>query len=444
MTADMTRKQKRDLIKNKNIFKELVRVVKHFFPELIERLARVKDWRDTRYTTYQTDELLITILIGYMLGVGSMRNVSEKFNKDECIENIRQVLKKYDIEDIPHYDTINDFLELLSVKELEDLRTYMIKSFIEKRCFESFKFLNKYWLVAIDATGLYKFDERHCEHCLTSTFNKGTDKEYTIYYHKVLEAKLIIGDMVFSIETEFIENEKPDVEKQDCELNAFERLAEKMKNRFKRLPICILGDSLYACERLFLICEKHNWKYIVRFKEGRIKSVAEDFESIKKIESIQLTVENQGIKDTFTWTNNIEYNNRNLNLLEMTELIDNESTKFLWISSINVTEKNAEEIAYAGRGRWKIENQGFNVQKNGDYKLQHLYSENYNAMKNHYLICQMAHTIRQLLENGIEYLKELKISLKNISFELQETFRHKILTIDDILETEKRTQIRFL
>ena len=33
--------------------------------------------------------------------------------------------------------------------------------------------------------------------------------------------------------------------KQDCELKAFKRLAEKIKKRFPRLPIQILLDGLY-------------------------------------------------------------------------------------------------------------------------------------------------------------------------------------------------------
>ena len=35
----------------------------------------------------------------------------------------------------------------------------------------------------------------------------------------------------------------------------------------------------------------------------------------------------------------------------------------------------------AGRGRWKIENEGFNSQKNGIYNIEHLNSRNSNAMK---------------------------------------------------------------
>lgn len=57
---------------------------------------------------------------------------------------------------------------------------------------------------------MFSFKEKHCEHCLRKVHkNKETGEiERIEYYHNVLEAKLILGDMVFSIGTEFIENEK--------------------------------------------------------------------------------------------------------------------------------------------------------------------------------------------------------------------------------------------
>ena len=51
--------------------------------------------------------------------------------------------------------------------------------------------------------------KRHCEHCLTKTINKRTPEEKSVYYHQILEAKLVLGDdMIISLATEFIENPK--------------------------------------------------------------------------------------------------------------------------------------------------------------------------------------------------------------------------------------------
>lgn len=108
-----------------------------------------------------------------------------------------------------------------------------------------------------------------------------------------------------------------------------------------------------------------------------------------------------------------------------------------------INKENQEEIVKTGRERWKIENEGFNTQKHHGYFIEHAFSKNYNAMKNHYLLAQIAHTIRQLMENGIDIYKNHKKKLKDISAKLFESFRTKILTEKEVKEATKKCQIRF-
>ncbi len=151
--------------------------------------------------------------------------------------------------------------------------------------------------------------------------------------HHVLEAKLVVGDMVFSIGSEFIENESEDVTKQDCELKAFHRLAKKIKQTFKRLPICILGDSLYACESVFSLCDDYKWKYLCRFKEGRIKSIASEFQAIKELEQSKT-------KDRLFWVNDIAYNDRKVNLVESkVEIEEGTRKEYVFITNLKVKKE---------------------------------------------------------------------------------------------------------
>ena len=98
-----------------------------------------------------------------------------------------------------------------------------------------------------------------------------------------LEAKIVLSDhVVISLGTEFIENEKEDVEKQDCELNAAKSLMEKIKQDYPRLPICIQGDALYAAESIMELCsKKYNWKYLFIQKSNRQKLLHESYEWLK-------------------------------------------------------------------------------------------------------------------------------------------------------------------
>lgn len=105
------------------------------------------------------------------------------------------------------------------------------------------------------------------------------------YYYYVLEAKVVLHEKIqVSILTEFIENEKREVDKQDCEQKGAKRLMERLKQEFPMLKICICGDSLYASEGFFKECRKKKWKYILRYKEGSIPSINQEYEVLKKQE----------------------------------------------------------------------------------------------------------------------------------------------------------------
>jgi len=434
----ITRKEKRNAEKSVNYFFEFVKIKKHFFDELEERLRRVKDHRHQSYIEYDTDVILFMVIMKNICSLESMRSMTDNFNKDECIDNIKMALGIEELDELPHYDTINDFLSKLEMSELENIRTYMIKELLKKRSLEKYRINGRYWGVIFDGTGLFSFNEKHCKHCLKRVFNKDTEEEKVVYMHHVLEAKLVVGNMILSIGTEFIENESEDVTKQDCEMRAFHRLAEKIKRTYKRLPICILGDSLYACEPVFKRCDNYRWKYLIRFKEGRIKTVAAEFNAIKEIEA----KENK-ISDTY-WIKDISYNDRKVNMIEF--ILDpdkDDSKRFVFITNINITRHNVNELVTVGRSRWKIENEGFNNQKNIRYNIEHTNSHNYTAMKNHYILTQIADIIMQLFENGLKILKVVKKTAKAMSSNLLEAIRTRRLTVEDILHMANPIQIRF-
>jgi len=427
----ISRKEKREKESKVYFFGEFLKVKNHFFKNLINMLKSVMDMRHQSYTVYGAEILLFTVLMKNICGIKSMTSMTNNFNKNECIENMAKVLGDEELEELPHYKTINDFLCKLDTGELDRIIHYMINQLFKKRCFEKYRLLNKYWRVAVDGTGLFSFHEKHCENCLKREHkDKDGNVISTTYHHSVLEAKLVVGDMVFSIGTEFIENEDENVSKQDCEINAFKRLAKTLKKRYPKLPICILGDSLYPSESVFKICDDNQWKFLLRFKEGKIKSLGEEFKALKQLDP--------NTNGNCVWVKDISYQERKVDMLE-TEVGDKngKKTSFLFITSISITKRNADEIALAGRSRWKIENQGFNNQKNIRHDIEHANSLNYNAMKNHYLITQIADIIRQIFEKGLGIIKALNKGIKEISAMLLESFRTIKMTDADKQETNR-------
>lgn len=439
----MTRAEKR-AIKNqlRNAIKEFMGIQAHYFPDLIEDIKSVMVERNQSYVTYEIEVIIFVMILKNICSIESMQEMNETFNEDTCVKNIYRVLGLKEKDYLPHYVTINECLSRLDNRELEKVRKKMIYGIIRKRSFEYGKILGEKWLVIVDAAQLFSFKERHCEHCLTKTVNRGTEKERTIYYHQVLEAKLVLGDdMVISLATEFIENRKTNASKQDCELTSFKRLAEAVKREYPRLPVCLLADSLYANDSVFQICRKNKWDYLIRYKEGgimeeyrEIVDMGEMGERILEKEEIYRRKPKLKQKLHMRWVNGLEYKKHPIHVLELKiERAGKIYKQFTWLSSMEIDEDVAEEMTETGRKRWLIENEGFNIQKNHRYMITHANSLDYNAMKNHYLITQIADILMQMYENGDRGVKEIKYTIKKITEELLESLRKQELKTEDLI-----------
>lgn len=437
----MTKEERRKHKKRDRGIVDFMMVMNHFFHSLREWILEMDDPRNQSYIKYTQADLGYMAILKNVCGQHSMREMEENFNKETCIDTLRILSGHQTLEEMPHYDTLNYYLERLSPECLSELRRKMVTSLIRGKQFNRNRLLGKYWRVILDGTGLFCFKEKHCENCLCTERRTDDGKKEKLYYHKVLEAKIVLGDsIVISLGTEFIENEKEDVEKQDCETNAAKRLMERIKKDYPRLPICIQGDALYATEPMMKLCrEKYHWAYIFTQKDTRQKLLDEGFEWIKNggVKKVSVLCEEKG---TGCYANHVEEvagKKENMNVFEYEyEKKDKKGKKyrvrFRWISSLELTEKNLEEMIKAARGRWKIENEGFNNQKNGIYRIEHLNSRNSNAMKNHYLLTQISDILMQLYLSWNPYIKKLKQTVKNTSSGLLESFRGLTVTAEDV------------
>lgn len=440
----MTRAEKRSLLNNFNACCELHSIIKHFFPVLITQLNQVEEHRHPSYITYESKVVLFVRILAAVFQIGSMRKISEELNHCVCIENTAQMLNIKDLDELPHWSTINDFLEWLQPTELENIISKLVSRLIRMRSFENSRIRNKYWQILIDGTNLCSFDKRHCSCCLTREHkDKDGNVIRTDYYHAVLEAKLVLnGNIVISIATEFIENDGPNASKQDCELKAFYRLVQKLKHWFPRLPICLSMDSLYACNPVFDICKQNGWHYIIRFKDGSLPSVAEEFHTLKTMDPDHFFTKTiLGVTKTYSYVTNIPYQSHILNVIEFSQ--SDMKYPFTFVTDLPISKYNYERLVDDGRRRWKIENEGFNIQKNHGFELGHLFSEDYNAMKNHYLLIQIGHMIAQIFEKAFEIWKSIKAPDYSIFDNLKRSFQTFAMAKADIMSLNRKRQFRF-
>ena len=372
------------------------KTVHHFFPKLSIWLQSVDDPRNENKIIYEPSHLLWLGIFVFLLRLGSKRKIKYKLNTEDFLENLNKLCPGYS-ENVAHHDTVEYFLERLESEELYIVRQKMINRLVRMKALDKFRLLDKYLTIAVDGTGHLVFKERHCPHCLT----KKKDGKVLYYYHNVLEAKIVAENgLALSVETEFIQN-SDGATKQDCELNAFYRMAKRLKKRFPQLKICLLLDSLYAAGPVMDIAEKYGWKYITTFKEGSMPERYEEFTRLKSLSTgNRVDIEEDEIVRKYSWVNRIDHKGNYFDVIELDETTLDKKTRFVFMTNFKVGKNNIVKIAKGGRLRWKIENEGFNIQKNRGFNLEHPYSQDEISMKNLYLLLQIAYMISQLMEKG--------------------------------------------
>ena len=445
----MKKEEKRKIKEKDRGIVDFIRLQQHFWKDLNIWINEMADPRNPSYITYTQADLVFMGILKNVCAQESMREMDENFNEETCIGTLSQISGDRTLKEMPHYDTLNYYLERLSPQCLAGLRAKMMAPLIRSKQFYRNRLLGKYWRVVLDGTQLFCFKEKHCENCLGTTYTASDGRKETYYYHRVLEAKIILGDkLVISLDTEFIENEKEDAEKQDCGINAAKRLLERQKKSYPRLPVCIQGDCLYAVGPIMEICRENGWKYIFTQKATRQKIAAESYGWIEagggKTEVKNICQEN----GTGAYINHVEEvagKTEVMNLYEyeyeVKEKGGTKKIKFQWASNIELTERNLGEMVAAGRGRWKIENEGFNNQKNGIYCIGHINSRDSTAMKNHYLLTQIADKIMQVYLAWNPLPRKIKQSIKNTSSRLLESFRSHLITNEDVQYIQKHTSV---
>jgi len=385
--------------------------INHRFPDLLSSFSQLPDTRKAQGKQYTTQEIMMGGLSLFTFKTGSRNQLNNNRNDGHFSEHYHQMFGMK----LPHQDTVKELLCELSPHHLEQIKMDSMSHLFEQKWLRDYRLLGKYYLVAVDATGVVSFDERHCPHCLTKTSKNGK----TTYFHYVLEAKLVTSTgHAFSLASEWIENPTGEFDKQDCERKAFIRLSAKLKKQYPRLQICILADGLYPYQRAFKTCEENGWKFIFVLQESSLKTVQEELIlTRRKPPSVECYTAKKRwrIKEEYRFQTDIEYHKKyTLNWVQCIETrnkMTNGETKnpqpqpeisqFEYVTNIKPNRENVREIASGGRLRWKIENEGFNTQKCNDYELEHKYCQkSYNGLQNYYTLLQIAHAINQLIEKG--------------------------------------------
>jgi hypothetical protein len=237
------------------------------------------------------------------------------------------------------------------------------------------------------------------------------------------------------------------------------RLAPLLKEQFPQLKLCINGDGLYACGTALALITSRGWSYVLVLKPGRLPSVWQDFVQLLELapgNRLEQTTPEK-IRQVYRWVNAVSYVDScgrewTFNVLQCEETKEAVTTRWVWVTDLEVNRKTVAEVAQrAGRRRWCVEDEGFNVQKNSEMNLEHAYSEDEDGLKAYYLLLQVAHLMLQLLEKGSLLLGLARGqgksvlgpfgSLKDIAKRLRDSFV-RVRMADEAYDTEAAAKIQ--
>lgn len=376
-------------------------VLQHFFPLLAAWLGDVRDPRQSGRAGFPIKVLLLLGILMFLSHSGSRNYFND--NVRDALEMTKTLARMLgcELDALPHLDTLEKVLRLIQPDDLEKFLAKMIHRLIRMKALDDWRVQGRF-LLAIDGTGIYSFRNRHCEHCIESRHESGA----ITYSHKLLVAFIVSEDgYALPIACEWIENPGTVYKKQDCEIKAFHRLESKLKRLYPQTPFWLLLDALYADQNVLRGAFENRRNVAVTFLDTDMPALWAEAQGLLRLspgQSATLTFpKDEGTRE-IRWINDLEYEGMKLSAIFQVEKdkAGNVLCQFAHLVGLPIDSRNAWKVATVSRLRWRCENEGFNVLKNGGFALEHVYSHNAVAAKGYLLLMLSAHLFQQLLTRG--------------------------------------------
>jgi hypothetical protein len=331
---------------------------------------KVTDSRSTN-TSYKLCDILSIGFAMFSLKDPSLTFFREQYPVRE--ENLRRI---YGIESLPGDTALRESLDEVKPSELQDLFKIPIGLLNEEKVFEKRRVLGKYTAVSVDGTGHYCSGKKSCPGCMIKNHRNGTQT----FYHQLLGAVAVHPKQstVFPIACEAIVKQDGST-KNDCELNASKRLIPQIRKMLPDKEIITIFDALYINGPHIKALSNENMRYIIGTKgQTYVDIQVERLRKNNELQSLQWKVNNKIC--TVHFANGLMLNGQHpeilTNYFEYSEIEKSSGKQVFfstWITDIEITLENVQDLVDVARAMCKIENETFNTLKNQGYHFGHNY-----------------------------------------------------------------------
>jgi hypothetical protein len=392
-----------------SLVEEQIKVWRKLIPGVLDKLSRIPDPRNPKKTKHKVTVIMLMGILLFVMKIESLRSMNKLFSRPVFKETLQKIFPEF--ESMPHTATLSRFLENVDPLTIEEVTVSMLKDLIRKKTFKKFYILG-HLPISIDCVQkVVRNGELYDQNWLQRTI-KTVDGEKIQKYVYVLEVNITLHNgLSIPLMTEFLYYDgNPNIGKQDCELVAVKRLAQRLKAYFKRQKIVILLDKLYANDSVIFLLNKLSWKFIIVLPSHKLKKINEE---LKKDNDKRFLIPDlhkfRGRNQEWIISNLVTTNAGNIinaiSCLESWKEVDKDTGETIirfsehkWITNFELSIENLHEIANLGaRKRWGIEDSN-NTEKNRGYSYKHLFSYDWNAMKCYHYLMRLGHILNAISE----------------------------------------------
>ena len=343
------------------------------------------------------------------------------------------------VERIPCDNQVRTLLDPLAPRHLEAVFVEVFKGLEQHHMLARFRVLGDQLLVALDGTNYFSSKAIHCPNCLTRQLTNGQ----TLYYHAAITPVIICPGQaqVIALPPEYIMPQDGHA-KQDCERAGGKRWLAAHAAQVAPHGVTFLGDDLYSNQPFCALVLQQRCNFIFTCKPD---SHPKFYERIAFWQANDAMAAREGHhwNGRFTEVTLVHYLNdvllrsgddaMSVNWFDLTVVKASTGEQLYYNSYITnhrLTADNVVDIAHAGRGRWKIENENNNVLKTKGYHLEHNFGHGKQYlsafMLSLNLLAFLFHTVLEWSDDKYALLRQVLARRQTFFHDIQALMRYMV------------------
>jgi hypothetical protein len=286
----------------------------------------------------------------------------------------------FGVDPIPCDNQVRKLLDPIAPRYFHPVFFEVLAHLAQEHLLDPLRMLDQQLLVSLDGTQYFSSTALHCQNCLTRQLSNGQ----TLYYHTALTPVVVCPghSQVIALAPEYIMPQDGH-EKQDCEQAAGKRWLTHHAGALVPLHVTLLGDDLYSKQPFCALALQQGFNFILVCKPDSHPKLYERLAFWQAQEAIAHWEQRQRkgrVTEVacYRFINNVRLQDGkqalSVNWVEITSADAKTGEQLYYntfITNHRLSTENVAQVAQAGRGRWKIENENNNVLKTKGYHLEH-------------------------------------------------------------------------